>query len=175
MKKIITSLAAAGILVAGTFAASTATTSPADAQATDTDVVAERPEPGPARDAAMDGLVADGTLTQAQADTVKDRLLAAHEERRAEREARREERKERRAERRANRAQIREFLEDDVITADELAQLSEDHPFRNPDGPIGDALADGEITRDELEAAKEAFKEEHQAKREAAAETSATA
>lgn len=37
-----------------------------------------------------------------------------------------------------------------MITADELSQLPDDHPFNDPDGPFADALADGQLTRDEL-------------------------
>jgi hypothetical protein len=160
MKKVIAALAAAGVLVAGAFVASAVTTSPADAQTTDTNTVEERPDPGAALDEVMAGLVSDGTLTQAQSDTVTDRLVAAREEHRAERQERRENRRE-------HRAQIREFLEDDVISADELAQLPDDSKLLDPEGPLGDALEDGQITREELEAARDAFKEEHKAQNEA--------
>jgi len=46
----------------------------------------------------------------------------------------------------AVRQQIREFLKDGVITADELAQLPADNPLRNLDK----LLDDGKITLDEL-------------------------
>ncbi|MGI9584230.1 MAG: hypothetical protein ACR2N7_01410 [Acidimicrobiia bacterium] len=156
MKKFIASLAAAGVLVAGAFVASTVTVSPADAQTDETNTVEERPEPGEGLETIMAELVADGTLTQAQADTVQDRLVTAREEHRAERQERREARRE-------ARSQIRGFLDDDVITADELAQLSDDHPLLDPDGPLGDALEDGGITRAELEAARDAHKAEREA------------
>jgi hypothetical protein len=148
MKKIIASVAAAGVLVTGAFTASTLLSAPAGAQALD--AVVDDPmgadETGPreeALDEVLAGLVADDVLSQGQADEVKARLVAKHEELAAER-------RERREERRAVREQIRGFLEDDVITADELAQLPEDHPMRNEDGVFGDALADGQITREEL-------------------------
>lgn len=160
MKKIIAALAAAGILVAGAFVASAVATSPADAQTTDSNAIEERPEPGAALEEVMAGLVSDGTLTQAQADTVEERLVAAREEHRANH-------KERRENQRQHRAQIREFLEDDVISADELAQLPDDSKFLDPEGPLGDALEDGQITREELEAARGAFREEHMAQNEA--------
>jgi polyhydroxyalkanoate synthesis regulator phasin len=161
MKKIIASLAAASVLVAGAFVASAVTVDPADAQTGETNTVEVRPEPGAGLDELMAELVADGTLTQAQADTVKERLVTAREEHRADRQERHEARKE-------NRAQIREFLEDDVISADELAQLSDDHPFLDPEGPLGDALEDGQITKAELEAARDVFKAERKANAEGA-------
>lgn len=47
--------------------------------------------------------------------------------------------------------QIWDFLEDDVITASELAQLPDDHPFRDTDGPFSEYLQDGQITDAELD------------------------
>ena len=146
MKRIIVSLAAAGVLVAGAFVASSVTSGPADAQ-TATESQAEEPAIGQreeALDEVLSGLVANGTINQSQADAVKDALQAKGEELRAEREARREER-------RADRELIRGFLDDDVISADELAQLGDDHPFNDPDGRFADAAADGEITKAELQ------------------------
>jgi len=77
-------------------------------------------------------LVADDVLTQAQADAVSEAVKTRHEERRAEHKALRE--------------QMRTFLEDRVLSADELAQLPEDHPLRNLDS----YLDDGQLTEDEL-------------------------
>lgn len=145
MRRIIASLAAAGVLVAGAFVASSVTSNPADAQTTDTQTEAPI---AMAREEALDevlgGLVGDGTLTQKQSDAVKDALLAKGEQLRAEREERREERQ-------ADRELIRGFLEDEVISSDELATLGGDHPFNDPDSPFADAAADGEITKNELE------------------------
>jgi hypothetical protein len=42
------------------------------------------------------------------------------------------------------------LLEDGVIDATELAELPDDHPLKDPDGPAADFLADGELTEDEL-------------------------
>lgn len=142
MKTILASIAAAGVLVAGAFVTTAITDSPAAAQVPDTTVTEDGERVGPL-DEVMAGLVADGTLTQAQADEVEARLRAAHEEHRAERLERREER-------RANRELIKGFLEDGVIDSDELAQLGDDHPFNDPDGPFAEAAADGEITLEEL-------------------------
>jgi len=77
-------------------------------------------------------LVGDGTLTQDQADAVTDALGTRREELHAERQALRE--------------QMRTFLEDGVLSADELAQMPEDHPLRNLDS----YLEDGQLTEDEL-------------------------
>ena len=80
----------------------------------------------------LDGLVDDGTLTQDQADAVTDGVENRLEELRTERDALRE--------------QMRTFLEDGVLSADELAELPEDHPLRNLD----QFLEDGQLTQDEL-------------------------
>lgn len=157
MKTILASLAAASVLVAGAFVASTVTTDPANAQTTDpvdtNVVVVDDDRVGPLEEVLSD-LVDNGTLTLAQADAVADAMLAKRDEIRTEREARREERQ-------ANREQIVEFLEDDVIDASELAQLGDDHPFNDPDGPFADAASDGEITRDELRELREQHRGAH--------------
>lgn len=153
MKTILASLAAAGVLVAGAFIASTLADAPADAQTTQEPITGTAEPVGPLVEV-LDGLVTDGVLTQAQADEVRERLVAAHTEWRAERRELREERRagrqERREERSADRELIRGFLEDGVIDSDELAQLGDDHPFNDPDGPWADAASDGQITREEL-------------------------
>jgi len=84
-------------------------------------------------------LVAAGTITQAQADAITSGL-------KTEREARAAEAKKQREAARAVQKQIREFLKDGVITADELAQLPADNPLRNLDK----LMDDGKITIDEL-------------------------
>jgi hypothetical protein len=82
----------------------------------------------------LDGLVGDGTITQDQADAVaeaaEDRATELREEKRADRE------------------QLRELLEDDVITEDDAARLPDDHPLL--DDRYDEAWEDGELTRDEL-------------------------
>ena len=90
-------------------------------------------------DKVLKDLVADGTLDQGQADAITARLKAERDALRADLKARREAAK-------AVRQQIREFLKDGVITADELAQLPADNPLRNLDK----LLDDGKITLDEL-------------------------
>jgi hypothetical protein len=90
-------------------------------------------------DKVLKDLVTAGTLDQAQADAITARLNAERDALRADLKARREAAK-------AVRQQIREFLKDGVITADELAQLPADNPLRNLDK----LLDDGKITLDEL-------------------------
>ncbi len=85
-------------------------------------------------------LVTAGTITQAQSDAIVEALTTNADERRAEFEAQR-------AEMEAMFTQIKGFLEDGVISADEIAQLPADNPFTN----LSDILADGQITQDELQ------------------------
>ena len=163
MRSVIATIAAVGVLVAGAFTATMLSSDPAAAQdaasadPSTADVVGPREE---VLDEVLEGLVADGTLSQAQADAVEERLVAAHEELAAERRAMREARRD-------VRDLIRGFLEDDVITRDELAQLPDDHPFNDPDGPLGEALEDGQITRDELRGVGEELRMERRERRKA--------
>jgi len=147
MKKVIAALAAGGVLVTGAFVASVVSGATANAQTeatTTSDATDQDPWPRAwILDEVLAGLVDDGTLSQAQSDTVRDRFAAHVEDAMAERQLRREAARE-------MRDLIEGFLEDDVITADELSQLPEDHPLRDEDGVFADALADGQITRDEL-------------------------
>jgi polyhydroxyalkanoate synthesis regulator phasin len=77
-------------------------------------------------------LVTDGTINQSQADAIE----TAVDERRSELQSEAE----------ALREQMQEFLSDGTLSADELAQLPEDHPLRNLD----EFLEDGQLTQDEL-------------------------
>lgn len=85
-------------------------------------------------------LVTQGVITQEQSDAIVAALEARAEERRAEFEAEREQMQE-------MWSQIRTFLEDGVITADEIAQLPADNPFSNLEG----ILEDGQVTLEELQ------------------------
>jgi polyhydroxyalkanoate synthesis regulator phasin len=163
MKRLIASVAAAGILVAGAFVASTATNAPAEAQTTEDNTTLERPE-RPERGAILDEvlgeLVEAGTITDSQATAVKEALQAKHEELKADRPDR-----EHRGDRRGHlRAQIQELLEDGVISADEIADLPDRHPFKNADGPFAELLEDGEITQAEWDAFVAERKAEHEAR-----------
>ncbi len=151
MKKIMVSLLAAGVLVAGAFAASAITSSEASAETDDATAVtdgARRAHRGAILDGVLSDLVGDGVLTQGQADAVKDALAAKRDELKDE-FGDRGDRRDRRAKRHDMRAQITEWLEDGVITADELSELPADLPIFADDGPLAEALEDGEITQAE--------------------------
>lgn len=157
MKKIFVSIAAAGVLVAGAFTASAIVNGPALAQTTEAPA-AEAPtdgrpdflRPGEIVDEVLADLVADGTLEQGDADAVKAALEARYEEVRAEMEAWREDNPGR-FERGFKRGfAMGGLLEDGVIDATELAELPDDHPLNDPDGPAAEFLADGQLTEDEL-------------------------
>ncbi len=160
MRKIIASIAAAGVLVAGAFIASTVTTSEASAQTDEAPQAVEqnaRPQRGAILDGVLDDLVKDKTLTQGQADSVKDALVAKHDELKEKLGDRREKRLE-------MREQIEAWLEDGVITSDELAELDVDLP-RFEDGPLAEALEDGQITQAEWDAFVEERKANHKDRR----------
>ena len=86
-------------------------------------------------------LVEDGTITQEQADAI----IAAVEEKRSAARAARQEMK----------TLLDSFWEDGVLTADELAQLPNADRITATDGPLADALADGQITKEEMEEARD--------------------
>lgn len=123
------------------------------AQATDTTDATTGPstpngkEMGDPFSAVVDDLVSQGVITADQAAAITDALQAKRRELA-------EDRQRRLQERRDELSQIRGFLDDDVITSDELAQLPDDSPLRDPNGPLADALQDGQITRQELQDAR---------------------
>ena len=167
MKKIIASVAAAGVLVVGAFAASTITTSEASAQTEETPAVTDeirRPHPGAILDEVLADLVADGTLEQDEADAVTSAMADKWDELKE----KFGDRKDRRAHRQELHDNIQSWLEDGVITADELAELDVDLP-RVEDGPLAEALEDGQITQAEWDAFIEERKTRHET-RESAAE-----
>lgn len=166
MNRIFVSIAAAGVLVAGAFIASSIVDGAALAQTTETPVAeapaADRPDfprPGDILDEVLGDLVADGTLDQGDADAVRSALEARHEEVHAEMEAWREENPGR-FERGFRRGfAIGGLLEDGVIDAAELAELPDDHPLKDPDGPAAEFLTDGQLTEDELSQLRERLHE----------------
>src|SRR6188508_2339889 len=95
--------------------------------------------PGQLLDDVLTDLVANGTITQAQADAINDALDQAVADKQAEFEADRQQMEQ-------TWEQIQSFLEDGVITSDEIAQLPEGNPLSN----LEDILADGQITQEEL-------------------------
>jgi hypothetical protein len=80
----------------------------------------------------LENLVGDGTINQQQADAI----TKAVEDRKTEL----------RDQAQKLREQMRTFLEDGTLSADELAQLPEDNPLRHLD----QFLDDGQLTQDEL-------------------------
>lgn len=160
MKKLLVSLAAAGVLVAGAFVASTVTTTAADAQTTDTPTTeqSERPQRGAILDEVLGGLVSDGTINQSQADAVKEAIQAKRAELK-------EEFGDRGPRAQAHRRGVlRGLLADGVISAEEIAELPEDHPLRTGDSPLSELLEDdGQITREELQDFREARRAEREA------------
>lgn len=153
MKKLIAATAATGVLVAGTFVASTVTSNPADAQVPDTVTEqTDRPDRGAIFDEVLAGLVADGTINADQSDAIRLAFEAKRDEV-VEEFGPRPDRG-----RGLHHGAMRGLLADDVITQAEIDSLPEDHPLRSGDSPLSELLEDdGEITREELEA----FKEDH--------------
>jgi hypothetical protein len=96
--------------------------------------------PGQLLDDVLTDLVDNGTISQAQADSINDALDQAVADKQAEFEAQRQQMEQ-------TWDQIHSFLEDGVITSDEIAQLPEDNPLSN----LEDILADGQITQEELD------------------------
>ena len=94
-------------------------------------------------DSVLADLVEDGTITQEQADAI---MVAIEEKRSAARAARAE-----------MKGLLRSFWEDGVLTSDEIAQLPNADRITDADGPFADALADGQITKEEMEEIKGRF------------------
>jgi hypothetical protein len=157
MKKLIATTAAAGVLVAGAFVASTVTTNPAEAQVPDsiteqhdTTDQQDRPDRGAIFDEVLEGLVADGTIDSGQADAIKEAFEAKRDEIIEEFGARPERGRD------FHRGALRGLLADDVITQAEIDALPDDHPLRTGESPLSGLLEDdGQITREELEAFKD--------------------
>lgn len=133
MRKLITVLAIGAVLASGTAVASAHWGGSGRWGGVNSERVTEK----------LDQLVEEGVITSDQAEqagTLFEAVQALREERQAEREALKE--------------QLESFLEDDLLTAAELAQLPEDHPFRDPEGKYAEYLQDGQITAEELEEIK---------------------
>ena len=135
--KVIAATVAGGLLVGAAFVTS-AVSAPGTASAQeDAAESAERGKHGmDFLSEVLADLVDDETISQEQADAILAAVGTKAEELKAQREA--------------NRELIEGFLDDDVITSNELAQLPDDHPFNDPEGPFADAVSDGELTREEI-------------------------
>lgn len=160
MKKILTSLIAAGVLVAGVAVAGVVAGSTAEAQDAPPGTEAptsDRPGHKTVIKDVLDELVADGEITQGQADII----LAAIQEKREEFAANHPDGFRRGFRRGAHFGfNLRGLLEDGVIDAAELAELPEGNPLTDPDGPFAEALEDGEITVEELREVREEMREQ---------------
>lgn len=148
MKKIFVSIAAVGVLAIGAFAASTIADGQALAQTADEPAIdrPDIPKRGEVLDEVLADLVADETLDQGEADAVKAALEARHEEVRAQVDEWLEDN----PGRFGRGLDMHGLLEDGVIDSDELAELPDDHPLKDPDGPAAEFLEDGELSADEL-------------------------
>jgi len=169
MKKIFVSIAAIGVLAMGAFAASTIVDGQALAQTAD-DPAIERPDipkPGDILDDVLSDLVAGDTLDQGQADAVKAALQARHEEVRAEADEWRQDHPGRFERGFARGFAMGDLLDDGVIDADELSELPDDHPLKDPDSPAAEFLDDGELSEDELRQLGEQRRERHVSERSA--------
>lgn len=136
-------LATAGTSPAGTTqavapAAASPTPAPPDASP------GVRPEDAALR-AALDTLVANGTITSEQRTKIEAAVIAERQAQRAERKA---ERQAAAATRKADRKLIKEALADGAVTQEELDKLSPSNPLRTAAG----LMADGKITKDEIKA-----------------------
>jgi hypothetical protein len=85
-------------------------------------------------------LVSQNVISQAQSDAITSALQTKVDARRAEIEAQREQM-------RQTREQVRGFLEDGVLTQDEINQLPEDNPLRTAFDSIAE---NGQVTLEQL-------------------------
>jgi hypothetical protein len=136
-KAIVLPLAAAALVVlgAGAVLAATAPSSPSTNGAVVPAAASASPAPAasskpvaPYLTSVLDGLVAKGTITAAQEQAIVDAWIA------------------KRGDLQAERKQLRTFLADGVLTADELAQLPADSPLQQ----LKPLMTNGQITIEEL-------------------------
>ena len=140
MRKTVAALTA-GALIAGGAMVATAQTDDADTQPSIVQM-----ERGDRISSFFDDMVAEGVISQDQADTMLAELEDRHEARVAERQERRD--------------AFESAWEDDVLTVAELEELGADR-ILDEDGPFAEALDDGEITRDEFDAIRAEFGHRH--------------
>ena len=171
MRTIITAAVAAIVLAAGAFAATAVVGGQATAQESDESAPAhDRPPKRAIVQETLAELVADGTITQAQADAITDALAAKAEEYKDEIEQWREEHRDRIRDGKRRAFRLGQYLEDGVIDSAELDeimdQVPDDHWLKDPDGPAAPYLADGQVTADELRRLHEDLRQLRQDKRE---------
>ena len=138
-KTLMAMIAAAAVLViGGSLGAMAQTEDSGDDTAPAEELV--RPFRGPLFEAILDEMVADGVIEAEQVPAITDWL-----------ENRRSEMDQRRAEMRAAHEAA---WSDDVLTAEEAANLPSAERLLSEDGPFADAWEDGELTREEFDAVK---------------------
>ncbi len=143
MRKTVAALTA-GALIAGGAMVATAQTDNSDTVDPNAPIVEMKR--GERIGSFFGDMVAEGVISQDQADTMLAELESRHEERVAERQERRE--------------AFESAFEDDVLTLAELEDLGADR-ILDEDGPFAEALEDGEITRDEFDAIRAEFGPRH--------------
>ena len=147
MRKIVASLIAGGLLVGAAFVTTAIVGGAASAEEDDTGTTPDPPKvlarAGHVLDEVLDDLVADGTLSEDQAQAVKDALAAKVRELAQDRPP---------ITRHPFRFGLRlgALLDDGGISADELADLPDGHWLKDPDGPAAPYLDDGQITIEEV-------------------------
>lgn len=162
MRKLWSSLGAAGVLVAGALVAVAVVGTMAVAQEDpgEGSIAGEPPVRRHAAllDEALAELVNEGVIDEAVADQVRERVALKARERSEEFEGAFRTRP------RHGLGHLRDFverhplagaLEDGVLDADELDQFFTRHPLLDPDGPfarfLDEALEDGQVTTEEIE------------------------
>jgi hypothetical protein len=150
MRRLMIGAATVGALVTGgivgaAVAAPASFSAQTDQTTTTTSVPDERRHAGLVAET-LDQLVEDGVITQEQADQVGQALADAFAEKFRGRPFRHG---------LGLGLRLGSLLDDGVITAEELAELPDDHPLKDPDGPLAAALEDGQITVAELREAYE--------------------
>ena len=161
MKHIVIAGVAALVLVAGVSVANVVVSSAANAQEQANATTDDAPRDDANRRGiltdVLDRLVGDGTLSRTQADAVEQAVREEVAERKPLRRATR---------RGAERGyRLGRLLADDVIDAEELEMLREDHPLRDPNGIAAPYLDDGQLTIEELKLIRQAWKESRSAER----------
>ena len=158
MRKVLTALVAGGLLVGAAFAASVigdAGTASAQ-EITEEGAEIDRPRRPGILDAALDELIAEGMINSDQAQAIKEKVAAKVEEFKAEHPNAGH------PFRRGARFgfHLAQLLDDGVITADKIAELPDDHPLKDPDGPAAEYLDDGELSLEELRQLRQEIKEQ---------------
>lgn len=134
MRKTVAALTAGALITGGALVATAQTD---DADTTDPKPPVVEMERGERISSFFGEMVAEGVISQDQADTMLAELESRHQDRVAEREER--------------RAAFESAWEDDVLTRAELEELGADRILAE-DGPFAEALGDDQITRDEFDA-----------------------